>query len=85
MESDSVPLNFAKDIPDEIMFKITSSLTAEDIINVATTCKKLALTLNSDGAWEPKILDWIADQDVRSSIRGTPAAKMRDLLGLKTM
>jgi Cyclin D1 binding domain len=85
MELDLAALNLARDIPDEVVLQIAFNLSAKDILNLATTCKKLTSTLNADNAWESKVFDWIAEQDPRSGIVGTSAKKMKELLGLKTL
>ncbi len=78
-------LNLAVDIPSEVIFQIASYLTAQDVLNLATTCKKQSSLLNSDAVWESKILEWISEQDVRSGILGSSALKMRELMGFESL
>jgi len=84
MELDPVPLNLARDLPCEVLFQIASFLSAKDMLNLATTCKKIAAVINSDEAWETRVLDWISEQDVRADILGTSAEEMMNILGLHT-
>ncbi|KAL4539794.1 hypothetical protein Ndes2437B_g01854 [Nannochloris sp. 'desiccata'] len=84
MELDPVPLSLARDLPCELLFQIASFLSAKDMLNLATTCKKLSSIINSDEAWETKVLDWIFEQDVRADILGTCAEDMMNILGLHT-
>jgi hypothetical protein len=84
MELNPVPLNLSRDLPCEVLFQIASFLSAKNMLNLATTCKRLSAVINSDEAWETKVSEWIFKQDVRADILGTSAEDMMNILGLHT-
>lgn len=76
---------YLQEVPEDAILQIGQNLDVQEVLNLATTCRKLSEVLNKDEIWRRHVESWIARQDPRSNIQGISAAQLQSMLGLHSL
>ena len=84
-EESAAPI-LLQDIPEDAILQIGKSLEAQEVLSLASTCRKLSEILNKDEVWQHHVENWIHMQDPRSgSHEFTTIAQLQTILGLHSL